>query len=175
MPKRTARRSMSYKGCNKKTSMSTVLVNIRLIKIKAIMMVAPIRSAASTLGRGRLGYDPESFATHSIRIGAAMVIHLGGCATFIIMILCRWKVAASMGASENKSLNSVKGYLSECSSPVVDIDFLLKEVDAIYITITNFGLEAPRLFDEMPRLSFWLRKETDPRLIPLAVSCTNRL
>jgi hypothetical protein len=97
MPKRTARRSMSYKGCNKKTSMSTVLVNIRLIKIKAIMMVAPIRSAASTLGRGRLGYDPESFGTHSIRIGAAMVIHLGGCATFIIMILCRWKVAASMG------------------------------------------------------------------------------
>jgi hypothetical protein len=44
-------------------------------------------------------------------------------------------------------------YLSECSFPIVDIDFLLKEVvDAIYITITNIGREAPRMFDEVPRL-----------------------
>jgi hypothetical protein len=56
MQTRTASRIMSYKGCNKKTSMSIVLVNGRLIKITVAMKVALIRSTASTLGRDRLGY-----------------------------------------------------------------------------------------------------------------------
>jgi hypothetical protein len=79
MQKRTARRIISYKGCNKKTSVSTVLVNKRLIKITATMMVAPILSAASTLGHGRLA-----------------TMHLGGCTTFVNMIPGRWKSAALM-------------------------------------------------------------------------------
>jgi hypothetical protein len=71
-------------GCSK--NMNTVLVNGRLIQITATMMVASIRSAASTLGCDRLGYGPESFGTPSIQCGLAVVMHLGGCATFVIMI-----------------------------------------------------------------------------------------
>jgi hypothetical protein len=56
---------MSYRGCDKKMSVSTVLVNGRLVQITAAMMVASIRSAASTLDRDRLGYGPKYFGTHS--------------------------------------------------------------------------------------------------------------
>jgi hypothetical protein len=83
-------RFMSYPpGCDKKTSVNTFLVDGRLVQITAAMMMASIRSAASTLGRDRLGYDPKSFGTHSIRCGAAMAMHLGRCATFVTMITGR--------------------------------------------------------------------------------------
>jgi hypothetical protein len=52
-------RIVSYPGCNKQTSVNTVLVNGRLIQITAAMMVTSIRSAASTLGRDRLGFLPK--------------------------------------------------------------------------------------------------------------------
>jgi hypothetical protein len=61
----TIARIMSYQGCDKTASVNTVLVNGRLIKITAAMMVASIRSAASTLGRDRLSNDPESFGTRA--------------------------------------------------------------------------------------------------------------
>jgi hypothetical protein len=81
---------MSYPGGDKTTSVNTVLVNGRLVKITAAMMVASIRSAASTLGRDRLGYDPESFGP------AAMAMHLGACSTYAVMITGRWKSTALM-------------------------------------------------------------------------------
>jgi hypothetical protein len=87
-------RIMSYPGCDKKTSVNTVSFNARLVQITSTMMVAS--SASSTLRRARLGYGPSCFGTHSIRCGAAMAMHLGGCATFVIMITGRWKSAAFM-------------------------------------------------------------------------------
>jgi hypothetical protein len=63
----------------------TVLVSGRLIQITATVVVASIRYAASTLGRDRLGYGPESFEAHFIRNGAAIKMQLGGCAAFAIM------------------------------------------------------------------------------------------
>jgi hypothetical protein len=152
-------RIMFYPGCNKKTSVNTVLVHGRLIKITSTMMVASIRSAASTLGRDRLGYGPASFGTHSIRCGAAMAMHLGGCATFVIMITGRWKSAAFMEYireqiaqfSEEVSQRMIlrQNYFA---IPAVDIDFLSKEVDPIYTTKANIGRDVPRHFNEMPRL-----------------------
>jgi hypothetical protein len=98
--------------------------------------VASIRSAAFTLGRDRLGYGPRSFGTHSIRwCGAAMAMHLGGCASFVIMIIGRWKSAASM--------EYIREQVALFSEGAVDIDFLPKEVDPIYTTTkTNIGRDA---------------------------------
>jgi hypothetical protein len=129
-------RMMSYSGCDKKTSVNTVLVNGRLVQITSTMMVASIRSAAFTLGRDRLGYGPKSFGTHFIRCGAAMAMamHLGGCATFVIMIIGRWKSAAFM--------EYIREQVALFSEGAVEIDFLPKEVDRIYTTKTNIGRDA---------------------------------
>jgi hypothetical protein len=74
------------------------------------MMVASI--AASTLGRDRLGYYPKSFGTYSICCGGAMVMHLEGCATFVIMIARHWKLAGFMNASLDEPLSPEKAPLS---------------------------------------------------------------
>jgi hypothetical protein len=152
-------RIISYSGCSKKTSVNTVLANGRLIEITSTMMVASIRSSASTLGRDRLGYEPSSFGTQSIRCGAAMAMHLGGCATFVTMITGRQESAAFMkyireqiaqlseGVSQRMILR--KNYFA---IPAVDTDFLPREVGPIYTTKTNIGRDAPRHLAEMPRL-----------------------
>jgi hypothetical protein len=152
-------RILSYQGCSKKTSVNTVLVNGRLIQITSAMMVASIRAAASTLGRNRLGYGPESFGTHSIRCGAAMAMYLGGCATFVIMITGRWKSAAFMEYIREQIAQFSEGVSQRMilrqnyfAIPAVDTDFLPKEVDPIYTTKTNIGRDAPRQFDELSRL-----------------------
>jgi hypothetical protein len=123
------------------------------------MMVASIRAAASTLGRNRLGYGPESFGTHSIRCGAAMAMYLGGCATFVIMITGRWKSAAFMEYIRKQIVQFIEGVSQRMilrqnyfEIPAVDTDFLSKEVGPIYTTKTNIGQDAPRRLDEMPRL-----------------------
>jgi hypothetical protein len=152
-------RIMSYPGCNKKTPVNTVLVHGRLVTITSTMMVTSIRSAAFTLGRDRLGYGPKSFGTHSIRCGAAMAMHLGGCATFVIMITGRWKSAAFMEYIREQVAQFSEGVSQRMilrqnyfAIPAVDIDFLPKEVDPIYTTKTNIGRDAPRQLSEMPRL-----------------------
>jgi hypothetical protein len=152
-------RIMSYSGCSKKTSVNTVLVNGRLIEITSTMMVASIRSAASTLGRDRLGYSPSSFGTHSIRCGAAMAMNLGGCATYVIMITGRWKSAAFMEYIREQIAQFSEGVSQRMilrqnyfAIPAVDTDFLPREVDPIYTTKTNIGRDAPRQLTEMPRL-----------------------
>jgi hypothetical protein len=151
-------RIMSYSGCSKKTSVNTVLANGRLIEITSTMMVASIRSAASTLGRDRLGYDPSCFGTHSIRCGAAMAMHLGGCATFVIMITGRWKSAAFMEYIREQIAQFSEGVSQRMilrqnyfAIPAVDTDFLPRQVDPIYTTKTNIGRDAPRHLAEMPR------------------------
>jgi hypothetical protein len=152
-------RIMSYPGCDKKTSVNTVLVNGRLLQITSTMMVTSIRSAASTLGRARLGYNPNCYGTHSIRCGAAMAMHLGGCATFVIMITGRWKSAAFMEYIREQIAQFSEGVSQRMilrqnyfAIPAVDIDFLPKEVDPIYTTKANIGRDAPRHLAEMPRL-----------------------
>jgi hypothetical protein len=152
-------RITSYSGCGKKTPVNTVLVNGRLVQITSTMMVASIRSAAFTLGRDRLGYGPKSFGTHSIRCGAAMAMHLGGCATFVIMITGRWKSAAFMEYIREQVAQFSEGVSQRMilrqnyfAIPAVDIDFLPKEVDPIYTTKPNIGRDAPRQLSEMPRL-----------------------
>jgi hypothetical protein len=89
---------MSYPDHDKKTSVNTTLVKrtTSLDHCNDDGCLDPVRSAAITLGRDRLGHGPHSFGNHSIRCGAVMAVHLGGGITFAIMITGRWKPAAFM-------------------------------------------------------------------------------
>jgi hypothetical protein len=60
-------RIMSDPGCNKKPSVTTVLVNGLLIQTTATITVAQIRSVASTHGRDRPGYRHRLPTKKSIR------------------------------------------------------------------------------------------------------------
>jgi hypothetical protein len=88
-----------------------------------------------------------------------MVMHLGGCATFVIVITGRWKSATFMEYIREQISQFSEGVSQRMilrhnyfAIPAVDIDFLPKAVDPIYTTNkTIIGRDAPRQLDEMPR------------------------
>jgi hypothetical protein len=87
------------------------------------------------------------------------MLHLGECATFVIMITGRWKSVAFMEYTRAHIAHFSEGvsqrmilHQNYFAIPAVDIDFLPREVDPIYTTKTNTGRDAPRHLAEMPRL-----------------------
>jgi hypothetical protein len=152
-------RILSYKECSIKSSVNTVRVDGKIVLITATTMTTYLRSAATTLGRDRLGFGPESVGTHSLRCGAAMAMYLGGNPTFVIMITGRWKSSAFMEYireqiqefSEGVSQSMILRQKNYFAIPNADNGFLPKEVDPIFTDRTNNGRDAPRQFSVIPR------------------------
>jgi hypothetical protein len=49
-----------------------------------------LRDAVSAIGEDSLHIAAHKIGTHSIRLGAAMAMFLGGCPVFLIMMIGRW-------------------------------------------------------------------------------------
>ena len=60
-------------------------------------MTAALRDAVVAIGEEVLGFKKEQVGTHSIRSGASMVIYLGECPVYTIMLIGRWSSDAFLG------------------------------------------------------------------------------
>ena len=63
----------------------------RLEQISSKDVLRQLRSAATAVGEGRLGFSAESIGTHSIHSGAAMAMYLAGVPCKTIQLVGRWR------------------------------------------------------------------------------------
>ena len=83
-------RILSYPGTDPSSTVNTIRVEDKLLKLSSSTMLLKLRSAVRALGEEKLGFKAEDIGTHSLRSGAAMALYLAGVATFTIMMIGRW-------------------------------------------------------------------------------------
>jgi hypothetical protein len=83
-------RIRSYPGANDNTLISAIWRYNSIDNITSKQITNALRDAISTIGEDSLHIAAHKISTHSIRSGTAMVVFLGGCPVFLIMIIGRW-------------------------------------------------------------------------------------
>jgi hypothetical protein len=84
------RRIRKYTGSSQDPPISTVIVNGHLKQVTSTHMIHALRDAVGAIEEVKLGIKKENVGTHSIRSGAAMVMFLGECPVFMIMLIGGW-------------------------------------------------------------------------------------
>jgi hypothetical protein len=77
----------SYPGANKDTPISTIWRYDSINHITSKQITNALRDAVSAIGEDSLHIAAHEISTHSIRLGAAMAMFLGGCPVFLIMMI----------------------------------------------------------------------------------------
>ena len=62
----------------------------KILKVQSKQVREALCAAVSTIGEDKLGFKSSEVGTHSIRSGAAMVMHLAEVPVYTIMIIGRW-------------------------------------------------------------------------------------
>ena len=71
------------------TPISAVWRNDRIKHVTSGEMIEALRAAVIAIGKDSLGIKAGEVETHSIRSGAAMVMYLGECPVYTIMVIGR--------------------------------------------------------------------------------------
>ena len=83
-------RILGYKGANLSSTINTVLIENKLVKIKSELVLERLREVVKNFGVDDLGFTEKEIGTHSIRSSTAMQMFLNNFPTFQIMLLGRW-------------------------------------------------------------------------------------
>ena len=84
------KRIRKYPGSTSDTPVSAVWKNHKIEHVTSTEMVAALRDAVRAIKEDKLGFKAEQVGTHSQRSGAAMVMYLGKCSVYTIMMIGRW-------------------------------------------------------------------------------------
>ena len=84
------KRIRKYPGPTIDTPMLAVWKNHKIEHVTSAEMVAALRDAVCAIGEDKLGFKSEQVGSHSQRSGAAMVMYLGYCKVYTIMMIGRW-------------------------------------------------------------------------------------
>jgi hypothetical protein len=79
-----------YPGTSDNTLLSAVWRNDRIKHVILSEMVEAPRAAVGAIGEGKLGILMIEVGIHSIRLEAAMVMYLGECPGYTIIMIGRW-------------------------------------------------------------------------------------
>jgi hypothetical protein len=83
-------RIQSYPGANNDTSISAIWKYNRIDHITTKQILDPLQDAVLAIQEDSLHIATHEIGTHSIRSEAAMVMFLGGCPVFLIMMIGGW-------------------------------------------------------------------------------------
>ena len=97
-------RIWSYPNTTKFTSINTLLVNTKLVRIKAKTITKTLRHTVTQRGQ-HIGVNQNSIGTHSIRTSFAMLMQLNGAHETTIMKKGRWLSSAF--------LRYIRGYIDQ--------------------------------------------------------------
>jgi hypothetical protein len=86
----SVRRIWSYPGANDDIPISTIWQYNRIKHITFKQIKNVLRDAVLTIGEDTLHIAADEIGSHSIHLGAAMAMFLGGCPMFLIMIISCW-------------------------------------------------------------------------------------
>jgi hypothetical protein len=84
------RRIRSYPGANDIASISAIWQYDRIEHITSRQIKTVLRDAVLAIGEDTLHIVANEIGTHSICLGAAMAMFLGGCPVFLIMMISCW-------------------------------------------------------------------------------------
>lgn len=87
-------RISGYKGTTGKTTVNTVEINGKLMKIDSATIRERIRMAVKAIGEKKLGFTAKEIGTHSIRTTYATLLFLRNVDPITIQIGGRWKSTA---------------------------------------------------------------------------------
>jgi hypothetical protein len=79
-----------YPGANDSTLISAIWQYNRIEHIISKQINKALQDAVLAIGEVTLHIAADEIGTHSIRLGAAMAMFLGGCSLFIIMMIGCW-------------------------------------------------------------------------------------
>ncbi len=83
------RRIKSYPGTSSNTNVSAYMSNGSVKHIISRQVINALHDAMGTIDKARLGISKEEIGTHSIRLGTAMAMYLGGL-VYTIMLIGQW-------------------------------------------------------------------------------------
>jgi hypothetical protein len=83
-------RIRSYLGANNDTPISAIWQYDRIKHITSRQIKNALWDAILAIGGGTLHIAAGEIGTHSISLGVAMAMFLGGCPVFLIMMIGRW-------------------------------------------------------------------------------------
>jgi hypothetical protein len=83
-------RIQSYPGANNDTPISAIWQYNRIKHIPSRQIKNVLQDAVLAIGEDTLHIIANKIGTHSIRLGAAMAMFLGGCPVFLIMMIGCW-------------------------------------------------------------------------------------
>jgi hypothetical protein len=84
------RRIQFYPGANKNTPIPAIWKYNRIKNITSKHITNTLQDAILAIEEDTLHIAANKIGTHSIHLGAAMAMFLGGCLVFLIMIIGRW-------------------------------------------------------------------------------------
>ena len=105
----TVQRILSYPGTTIDTTLCTYYHNGKLIEFSQEDILASLRKTANSIGKDRLGYNPEEIGTKSIRSAAAMSMFMDDTPVFMIMLMGRWSSDAFLKYIRCQDLEFTRG------------------------------------------------------------------
>jgi hypothetical protein len=100
---------------NDNTSVSVCWKYDCIDHITSKQILNALKDAVSAIGEDSLHIAANEIGTHSIRLGAAMAMFLGGCPVFLIMMVGRWSSDAFLATFGSRSKNSTTTSPRRCS------------------------------------------------------------
>ena len=86
----TVQRILSYPGTSLDTSICTYLPDGILHKFTQSDLLQSFRANAASIGKDKLGFEPQDIGTHSTRSAAAMAMFMDDTPVYMIMLMGRW-------------------------------------------------------------------------------------
>jgi hypothetical protein len=126
-----------YPGTTSKSPISTNFNNGVIDQVTSNHMINTLRDAVGGIGEMRLGIKKEIVGTHSIRSGAAMIMYLGECPVFMIMLIGRW--------SSNAFLQYIRKQMMEFSQNMAKMMLACQNFRHIPDIHTQVAPDDPRI------------------------------
>ena len=84
------KRIRRYSGATDETKVSAYWQDGKIKHLTSQNTISALRDAVSAIGEESLGFKASQVDCHSIRLGADMVMYLGECPIYTIMLIGRW-------------------------------------------------------------------------------------
>ena len=105
----TVQRILSYPGTSIDTSICTYMSAGHLHEFTQEDLLANFRANAGSIGKDKLGFEPEDIGTHSNRSAAAMAMFMDDTPVYMIMLMGRWSSDAFLKYIRRQVLEFSKG------------------------------------------------------------------
>ena len=105
----TVQQILSYPGTSLDTSICTYIADRKLQEFTQTDLLQSFRVNAASIGKDKLGFEPEDIGTHSTRSAAAMAMFMDDTPVYMIMLMGRWSSDAFLKYIRRQVLEFSKG------------------------------------------------------------------